>query len=77
MNEVGELVIGTDGSVMVRPPEECSNGHLLAGRCIVAAQPCSCGDRHLSWCCNTCGHVTFGPALGPDCSVINGPARVR
>src|SRR5271166_5363352 len=24
-----------------------------------------------------CGHIIYGPALGPDCSVMNGPARVR
>ena len=77
MHEVGELVVSTDGAVMVRPPERCANGHLLAGRCIVGTLPCSCQDRHMTWCCNACGHVTFGPPLGPDCSVMNGPARVR
>jgi hypothetical protein len=77
MDEVGELVVSTDGAVMVRPPERCANGHLLAGRCIVGALPCSCQDRHMTWRCNVCADVTFGPALGPDCSVMNGPARVR
>jgi hypothetical protein len=35
------------------------------------------GDRHLTWCCNACRHTTFGPALGPHCTVMNGPARIR
>jgi hypothetical protein len=77
MYEVGELVLSTDGAVMVRPPERCANGHPLAGRCIVGTLPCSCGDRHLTWCCDVCEHTTYGPALGLDCSVMNGPARVR
>jgi hypothetical protein len=77
MSEVGDMVRGVNGEYMIRPPEKCANGHTLHGHCIVAAQPCSCGDRHLSWCCNTCEHVTFGPPLGADCSVMNGPARVR
>lgn len=75
--EVGDLVLGTDGRWMVRPPERCGSGHLLRGNCILAAQPCSCGDRHLSWRCETCEHITYGPALGVDCVVLDGPARVR
>jgi hypothetical protein len=77
MNEVGDLVLGIDGQWMVRPPERCANGHPLAGRCIVATQPCRCQDRHVSWCCDQCGHITFGPPLGVDCDPLNGPARVR
>ena len=77
MHEVGDMVRGVNGDWMIRPPEKCTNGHTLAGRCIVAAMPCSCGDRHLSWCCNTCGHVTYGPALGVNCEVLQGPARIR
>ncbi len=77
VNEVGDMVLGINGEWMVRPPENCGCGHLLAGNCIVAAQPCSCQDRHMSWRCDTCGHITYGPALGPDCDLLNGAARVR
>jgi hypothetical protein len=77
MSEVGELVLSTDGQWMVRPPQRCGNGHQLAGRCIVGTLACSCGDRHLTWCCDACKHTTYGPSLGLDCSVLNGPARVR
>ncbi|MGB8206933.1 MAG: hypothetical protein WCF69_04875, partial [Mycobacterium sp.] len=75
MNEVGDMVLSIDGRWMIRPPERCPNGHTLAGRCIVAAMPCSCGDRHLSWYCEVCEHVTFGPPLGVNCAVLHGPAR--
>ena len=71
------MVLGINGEWMVRPPEKCGSGHLLAGNCIVAAQPCSCRDRHMSWFCDTCGHITYGPALGPGCDLLNGAARVR
>ena len=77
MPAVGELVLSTDGQWMVRPPQRCGNGHQLAGRCIVGTLACSCGDRHLTWCCDACKHTTYGPSLGLDCSVLNGPARVR
>jgi hypothetical protein len=75
--EVGDLVAGADGSWMVRPPERCANGHVLRGRCIVGTSPCSCQDRHLTWTCNECGDTTFGPALGLDCSLLHGAARIR
>jgi hypothetical protein len=74
--DIGDLVRSTTGQWMVRPPERCGNGHLLAGHCIVGTLPCHCQDRHLTWCCDECGHITYGPALGANCSVINGPARV-
>ncbi|WP_219066711.1 hypothetical protein [Candidatus Mycobacterium methanotrophicum] len=45
MSEVGDMVLSVDGRWMIRPPEQCGNDHTLAGRCIVAATPCSCGDR--------------------------------
>jgi len=77
VNGVGDMVLSTDGRWIIRLPEKCANGHLLKGRCIVAAQPCSCGDRHLSWYCDVCEHVTYGSPLGPDCEVLHGPARVR
>ena len=77
MREVGDLVLSTDGAWMVRPPERCANGHQLAGHCIVGTLPCRCQDRHLTWCCDACGHITYGPALGVNCSVMNGPAAVR
>jgi hypothetical protein len=35
----------------------------------------SCG-RHMTWECE-CGDVTYGPALAPSCSLLDGPARVR
>jgi hypothetical protein len=77
VNDVGDMALGIDGQWMVRPPERCAQGHLLVGNCIVAAQPCRCQDRHMSWCCETCSHVTYGPALGENCSLLHGPARVR
>lgn len=77
MHDVGDLVLSTGGEWMVRPPERCANGHRLAGRCIVGTMPCRCQDRHLTWCCDACGDITFGPALGVDCALLNGPARVR
>lgn len=75
--EVGDLVSGVDGSVFVRPPENCANRHALHANCIVGTSPCRCGDRHISWCCNECGHVTYGPALGDACELLHGAARVR
>jgi hypothetical protein len=48
-----------------------------SGCCIVGTTACSCQDRHLSWTCNECGNTTYGPALGPDCRVLHGAARVR
>jgi hypothetical protein len=77
MHDVGDLVRCTDGSVMVRPPERCGNGHLLRGHCLVGTLVCTCRDRHLTWTCNRCNDTVYGPALGPDCSLMNGPAAVR
>jgi hypothetical protein len=77
VSEVGDMVLGTDGQWMIRPPEKCAGGHVLAGHCIVASQPCSCQDRHLSWSCDRCRHTTYGPALGESCSLLHGPVRVR
>lgn len=77
VNDIGDMVLGTDGSYMIRPPERCANGHQLAGHCIVASTLCSCQDRHLSWSCDRCGHITYGPPLEKDCSHLHGPARVR
>lgn len=74
---VGDLVLSTEGSWMVRPPELCANRHRLGGNCLVSATPCQCQSRHMSWSCNSCGHVTYGPALGPQCNLMNGPAWVR
>jgi hypothetical protein len=74
---VGDLVLSTSGQWMVRPPERCINGHRLAGHCIVGTLVCACGERrHLTWTCD-CGDTTYGPALGLDCSLLNGPAAVR
>ena len=77
MNEVGDLVLNTKGQWMVRPPERCGNGHpITGGRVLVGTMVCSCGDRHLTLECD-CGSIVYGPALGLDCSVLNGPARIR
>jgi hypothetical protein len=77
-SEVGDLVLCTDGSVMVRPPERCGHGHPLQGRCLVGTVVCGCGERrHLTWTCNRCNDTVFGPSLGPDCALMNGPAAVR
>jgi hypothetical protein len=51
-------------------------GHGIAPRAIsIGSIACSCG-RHLTWRCE-CGAVTYGPALGDGCSLLDGPARVR
>ena len=77
MRDVGELVLGVGGKWMIRPPEKCRNGHTLAGHCKVTSQPCQCRERHVSWCCEQCGEVTYGRPLGVNCVVLNGPARIR
>jgi hypothetical protein len=75
MPAVGELVCRS-GQWMVQPPEVCPRGHrLLPGRMLVGTVACSCG-RHITWQCE-CGEVTYGPALTPSCSVLDGPARIR
>jgi hypothetical protein len=76
--EVGRLVLSTGGQWMVRPPQQCRNGHpLTPGRVLVGTMACSCGERrHLTWLCD-CGDMTYGPALGVSCSILNGPALIR
>ena len=74
---IGDMVLGFNGEYMIRPPERSADGHLLPANCIVACTPCSYQDRHLSWTCDGCGHTTHGPALGENCSLLHGPARVR
>ncbi len=76
MAEPGILVLNTDGQWMILPPERCGRGHLLKGNCLVNSVPCSCGPRHHRWECN-CGDVVYGPALGPDCKLLHGAARVH
>ena len=76
-SDIGDLVLSTTGQWMVRAPERCRNGHLLAGRVLVGTAVCACQDRHLSWTCDECGDTVYGPALGPHCSVLHGPARIR
>jgi hypothetical protein len=76
MNEVGDVIRGIDGDYMIRPPEASANGHRIADRCIAAAQPCSCSDRHISWYCEQCEHVTYGPSLGVNCEVLHRPTLV-
>jgi hypothetical protein len=76
-SEVGDLVLSTGGEWMVRPPERCGNGHpITPGHVLVGTAVCSCQDRHLTWMCD-CGSTVYGATLGPDCNVMNGPARVR
>jgi hypothetical protein len=75
--EIGDLVLNTGGEWMVRPPQHCGHGHLLRGHCVVGTTACSCQDRHLSWTCDLCGDTIYGPSLGAECNVLNGPARVR
>jgi hypothetical protein len=74
---VGDLVLSSGGEWMVRPPERCGNGHpITPGRVLVGTAVCACQDRHLTWTCD-CGDTTYGPALGVECSLLNGPAAVR
>jgi hypothetical protein len=57
MNEVGDLVLSTDGAWMVRPPERCGNGHpVTPGRVLVGTAVCRCQDRHVTWECD-CGSI--------------------
>lgn len=77
MHEIGDLVLSSTGHWMVRAAEFCRNRHVLQGNCLVGTAVCACRDRHLTWCCNACGDVIYGPALGPHCSLLNGPAAVR
>ena len=77
-SEVGRLVRSTGGEWMVRPPQRCGNGHSITpGHVLVGSIVCSCGEcRHITWLCD-CGHTSYGPPLGLDCSILNGPAVVR
>ena len=77
-SRVGDLVLSTRGEWIVRPPQRCGNGHWLQpGRVLVGSMVCACGERrHLTWLCE-CGNTSYGPELGPDCTVMNGPARIR
>jgi hypothetical protein len=76
-HEVGDLVLSADGEWMVRPPQHCGHGHpITPGRVLVGTAVCACQDRHLTWLCE-CGSMVYGPELGPDCAVLNGPARIR
>jgi hypothetical protein len=76
-SEIGDLVLNTENQWMVLPPEKCGRGHWLVGNCLVSTHVCSCQDRHLSWSCNACGDVVYGPALGEHCEVLHGAARIR
>jgi hypothetical protein len=77
-HEVGRLVRSTGGQWMVRPPQRCGNGHpLTPNHVLVGSMACPCGERrHLTWLCD-CGQTSYGPPLGLNCSVLNGPATVR
>ncbi|WP_370332618.1 hypothetical protein [Mycolicibacterium hippocampi] len=46
------------------------------GQVLVGHAPCT-GHSHTTWWCRECSTTTYGPALEPDCSVLNGPAAVR
>jgi hypothetical protein len=76
--EVGRSVRSTTDQWMVRPPQRCGNGHpITPGHVLVGSMACACGERrHLTWVCD-CGITCYGPPLGLDCSVLNGPAAVR
>jgi hypothetical protein len=76
MPVVGAPVRCTNGAWMVRPPQHCPRGHRLRpGHTIVGTSACACG-RHLTWR-RECGAVTYGPALGEGCRVLDGPAAIR
>jgi hypothetical protein len=65
------------GADIERPPERRGRGHPIhAGRVLVGSIACACGEHRLTWECD-CGSMSYGPVLGPDCWVLNGPARVR
>jgi hypothetical protein len=79
MPNVGDLVHTRDGRWVIQAPTHCPNGHLGGpNRVLVGSTACSGhGGRHLTWTCRECDQTTYGPSLGPNCTVINGPAAVR
>jgi hypothetical protein len=76
---VGDLVRRTDGKWMVRPPQQCSNGHALGpNQVFVGHVAClGHGGGHTTWRCRACDAVVYGPPLNTHCTVIDGPAAVR
>jgi hypothetical protein len=64
-----------DGPMDGQAAAALSGHRLRPGHTIVGTIACSCG-RHLTWRCE-CGAVTYGPALTEQCSLLDGPARVR
>ncbi|WP_179475344.1 hypothetical protein [Mycolicibacterium vinylchloridicum] len=82
MAEVGDVVRAGPNRWIVKPPTHCRNGHeLKPGNVLVGHQPCrGHGTGHTIWHCLTCFREeppTYGPALGPHCKILDGPALVR
>jgi hypothetical protein len=76
MSVTDQLVRSTPSAWMVRPPLRCrADTGWGRPRMLIGSIACSCG-RHLTWRCE-CGAVTYGPALGDRCSLLDGPANVR
>lgn len=77
---VGEMIRNATGKWVTRAPATCPNGHPLGPKQVLVGHvACSAEDRggHTVWYCRTCDAVTYGPPLGPNCTVIDGPAAER
>jgi hypothetical protein len=76
---IGDLVQTRDGRWVVQAPTHCPNGHRGGpNRVLVGSTACGGhGGGHLTWTCRECDQTTYGPPVGPDCTVLHGPAAVR
>jgi hypothetical protein len=45
--------------------------------CFVHHTDTSPGSFRWSWTCDLCQNTVYGPALGDNCSLLNGPGRIR
>lgn len=80
MHTFGDLVRCTEGGWMVLPPQHCPQGHQLgAGTTLVGHQPCagSCHGGHTTWECLACGAITYAPATGAGCRLLDAAAFRR
>jgi hypothetical protein len=75
MPHFDDLVPCTEGGWMILPPRHCPNGHRLGpGAVLVGHQPCaagSCHGGHTTWQCLTCQVITYAPATGAGCRLLD------
>jgi hypothetical protein len=79
MAAVGDLVLTTAGTWIIRPPTRCLNGHQLGpNKALVGHVACAGhGGGHTTWTCRTCDETVYGPPLNTHCTPLDGPATVR